>query len=364
MCDFRCILSEYTVNEGGYHSIWNDKGSGVHTDVGLFSNTETDSINGLFSNTFTARTSYNEPSSSPSLLNSGSTTLQSLLHQNNENLAIKVYEGTKSKLIWRDKGSGAYHDLSTHRPKGEDGYYPVGDIALGNYGSPKIAHLVKEVKSGAISFPTDFRRIWKDKGSGAHWDGSFWEPICQHNYVPLGHVSVRSHNGPSTKDVVCVKREYVVKGKWVWRWNDKGSGASKDCSVYQAQSLDSSSGQGLQAMGAVAHHGAMKIKAYVLNSAVIQYIADDPATEYILTDVEYFVDNQESLTSSVEQLARTIVDNQGSIEQSVVRDISYTYEETHDWSVEYGLEIGIEISVTAGIPDIAEATVSSTIQIC
>ena len=80
----------------------------------------------------------------------------------NPNLALKVYAGFDSSLIWWDKGSGGHSDVSTHRPGGPDGYYPIGDIALGNYGTPNVAHLVKAVKTDALTSPISFRPIWND----------------------------------------------------------------------------------------------------------------------------------------------------------------------------------------------------------
>ncbi len=353
----RCIKSSYVVDDGAYGRIWYDSGSGARKDVALFSNTEVGSVKGLYSNTFTSIAAHRTPSGKPCLLNSDSTTLESLLQPvTNANLAIKVYESTESDIIWKDRRSGARRDISTHRPKGPGGQ-SVGDIAVGHYSSPATAPTVKAVKSDALSHPNSFRKIWDDSGSGASWDGSFWEPICPGNYVPLGHVSVRSHSRPSITDVVCVKRDYVVVGRWQYVWNDRGSGADDDVTVYQAVASDGN-GQGMQAMGAVRCHCNMDRTAYVLKASVIQYIQGKPATKYILQNLQYLFEDKISQAASVEQLARTIVENNGANEQSVVREIGYSYEETHDWSSTIGLEVGIEVTVTAGIPDVASASVS------
>ena len=65
-----------------------------------------------------------------------------------------------------------------------------------------------------------------------------------------------------------MKHAYVVEGKWKFIWNDRGSGADRDVSVYQAVSRDSQ-GVGVLAMSSVAHHGAMDIPAYVLNAEFV-----------------------------------------------------------------------------------------------
>ncbi len=352
----RCINSNYVVNDGAYRRIWYDTGSGASKDVALFSNTEVDSVKGVFSTTFTSIAAHQTPGGSPSLLNSDHTTLESLLKPvTNPNLAIKVYESTESDIIWNDRKSGAKRDISTHRPKGPGGL-SVGDIAVGRHGSPVTAPTVKQVKDGALSHPNSFRKIWDDRGSGAKWDGSFWEPICPGNYVPLGYVSVRSHSRPSITDVMCVKRDYVVVGSWQRVWNDRGSGADDDVTVYQAVA-DDDNGQGMQAMGAVRCHCNMDRTAYVLKASVIQYIQGKPDTKYILQNVQYNFSDKISDAKSA-QLARTIVENNSINQQSAVRDIGFTYEETKDWSASVGLEVGIEVSVTAGVPDVASATVS------
>ena len=282
--------------------------------------------------------------------------LYSLLQpKKNENVAIKVYKERDSNLIWQDKGSGANRDISTHRPKGAGGF-SVGDIALGRYRSPRVSLVVKAVKNDALAFPVDFRCRWNNRGSGASWDGSFWEPVCPGSYVPLGHVSVRHHGRPSLTDVVCIKNSYVVEGNWVYVWNNRGSGAREDVTVYEAVPRDSN-GQGMRAMGAVAHHGPMDRPAYVLKSSIVQYIQGKPATKYILQNVQYLFYYRNILSNTPEQLARTIAENRGSSEQTVTRSISYTYEQTNDWSISIG-ESGIETTVIAGIPDVASGSVS------
>ena len=68
ICVCRCVKSEYTVQSGIYNFIWNDKGSGAHSDVSLFANTNIDSADGIGANSFTATTFYGTPSGHPSLL--------------------------------------------------------------------------------------------------------------------------------------------------------------------------------------------------------------------------------------------------------------------------------------------------------
>ena len=355
----RCVKSNY-LTTGTYELIWKDNGSGAKKDVGLWSNTELGSTYGLFSNTFTSVRSHSTLSGSPKLLHGDYAKLYSLIDTevDTENLAITVYEGTDFKRIWNDRGSGGKHDVSIYRAKSSSGYYSLGDIAIKGYGKPKVAHVAKALKSDALKAPQQFRQRWNDKGSGARRDLSIWEPICPSGYVSLGYVAVRSHRKkPSKTDIMCVKRTYITSGKWKWVWNDKRTGARKDVAFWRGDAR-SSYGQGVNAMKSNLGYKNPKLSCYVLRSKYVQYVVGQPATSYVLLDVEYFFDDRQTLSSTPEELARTIVENKGSTEQTATRSIEYSYEETHDWSQEYGLEIGVETSVTAGIPDIAEASVS------
>ena len=157
----------------------------------------------------------------------------------------------------------------------------------------------------------------------------------------------------------CVNYDYVVEGKWEWVWNDRGTGSHDDVSVYRALAQNNLANQGLQAMGTVKRHGDMDRPAYVLIASVIQYIIGKPATRYKLTNIEYKFDDSRALSNTPEVLVRAIVENQGSTVVTKRRSVEYAYEESSDWSFAFGLEKGVETSVTAGIPDIASATVSS-----
>ena len=161
------------ITTGSYEPIWNDKGSGAHKDVGLFSNSEIGSVKAVFANTFTSVASHKQPSGSPYMLHSDCSILHSLITpEENKNLAIKVYQGSDSDLIWKDRGSGGKYDLSIYRPEGQGGN-SVGDIPMGDYSSPRMTHTLKAVIEDALAAPVDFRKRWDDSGSGANWDVTF-----------------------------------------------------------------------------------------------------------------------------------------------------------------------------------------------
>ena len=360
-CDFsRCVKAAYVISGGMYELIWKDRGSGADRDVAMYTNSVIGSISGVFTNTFSSFATHNSPSGHPLLLSAQYTKLSSLMPtQSNDMQAVTLFEqpGDTLELIWKDSGSGADYDVSTWRPTGPSGYYSLGDIAVRSHGRPRTAIIAKALKDDVFRAPTYYRRIWKDSGSGADWDVSFWEPICPPYYRNLGQVSVRRHSPmPSPSDIRCVNTKYTVVGKWQWIWNDRGSGADADVGIWQAD--PNIYEQGVLAMSTVASHGTMNRTPYVFDPRYVNYVVGKPAKKYIITNIEYLLDQRDVLNQDPEVLATTNLINRGSTEQELTRELSYTVEESVSWSNTVSLEVGIETEVKTGIPVIAEGKVS------
>jgi hypothetical protein len=117
------------------------------------------------------------------------------------NVVLKIYlvysclQASSVDMIWYDRGSGANRDFSCWRPKGPAGTYSLGDMPQSNYKRPH-GLVARELEEGALTPPRYYRQRWNDRGSGANWDGAFWEPICPNGYVALGHVCTRNYNQP------------------------------------------------------------------------------------------------------------------------------------------------------------------------
>ena len=349
MCPFLTVL---------YDFVWSDRGSGANQDVSIFSNTNIDSAYGRSANTFRAVPNYSTISGQPNLLRlSSSSKRLSSAAPAKKDTAIVVYQVTFKKNIWNDAGSGANRDFSSWSANIPDGYYSLGDYGVASHSVPHFVTLVRARKDDAIRPPLDFRPRWSDRGSGANKDVTFYEPVCPVGYRTLGHVSVDSYSRqPERRNIRCVKAEYVVQGSWRFIWNDKGSGANSDVSVYMA--VPSGSGQGVTAMSVVPCYCRMDHTAYVLNSKHIQYIV---SKNYTLTNIHYDLDNRHILSSRPEVLANTILINKGTTPQSTTRVISYSKEESHSWSKSVGLEIGIEVSFNAKVPLVTEKSVKYTV---
>ena len=145
-------------------------------------------------------------------------------------------------------------------------------------------------------------------------------------------------------------------GAWEYVWNDAGSGANVDVTVWKV--ITAGSGQGVEAMSARPCHCDMVATPYVLNTDFIQYIVSRPVTRYILNDISYMLDDRQLLSQEPQVLARTSLINNGVTSQMVSRTITYSYQETHSWSTTFGLEVGVSATVTAGVPMVATTSVS------
>ncbi len=120
-----------------------------------------------------------------------------------------------------DQGSGASRDVSFFRPSaaGLGEYFWIGQSAQSNYGQLEAGSAVVIVRPShpqAVSAPVSWEPVWNDKGSGADRNYSLWRPIAPVGYVALGHLArfgVADYNQPSaeeTQGFVCVHESLVV----------------------------------------------------------------------------------------------------------------------------------------------------------
>ncbi|MDP2174726.1 MAG: Vps62-related protein [Bacteroidota bacterium] len=141
--------------------------------------------------------------------------------------------------IWTDKGSGASLNGGFFRPILTDfpNFYSLGDLAVrAHNANGQVIAVVRDVSdSGNILVaPLSYTKVWDDAGSGADKDGSVWRANPPAGYVAMGLVASGNHSAPSLNAMRCIKAEYVIKGKVSATviWNDVGSGASKNFSAW------------------------------------------------------------------------------------------------------------------------------------
>ncbi|AKF85986.1 hypothetical protein MFUL124B02_19740 [Myxococcus fulvus 124B02] len=159
--------------------------------------------------------------------------------------------------VYDDDGTGANDSVTVWRPStaGSPGFYPLGDLAQPNEGgpAPKTTFLVSG-EGDVLARPVDYDLIWDDRGSGGTDDVRFWHPRPPAGYTCLGSVAQLDDDKPSLDLVRCVKSEYVVPARASWVWNDRGSGADDDITVWQADAREHL-GLNLSVIVAQGHYG-------------------------------------------------------------------------------------------------------------
>ena len=149
----------------------------------------------------------------------------------------------KQMLTWTDKGSGADLDGFFFTPSAESSYYIIGGYARrkGDSKSKNCVISVRQSKNNPeetpelLVSPGDWSLIWTDKGSGANKDGSMWNAVPPgKEYKCLGSVMQKGYKKPVLPNYRCVHSGLTkkIQNKSIV-WTDKGSGADKDVTVFK-----------------------------------------------------------------------------------------------------------------------------------
>jgi hypothetical protein len=152
-------------------------------------------------------------------------------------------------LNWDDGGSGADLDGYFYIPSAGQSEYIIGGYATQKKSSSNSCVLtVSEPPNNPqgtprlLIAPIDWKMIWKDKGSGARKDGSMWEAIPpDSNYRCLGSISQLGYDQkPNLPNYRCVHSsltDKVVANSIIW--SDKGSGADKEVTIFRLPNTSS-----------------------------------------------------------------------------------------------------------------------------
>lgn len=162
-------------------------------------------------------------------------------------LAMDIGDGLLIRYVndyqwrWHDAGSGGDNDIGFFHPIVPADYHALGSFirASGDGASARQTPTIVVKDSGtmgALAAPTGYTYIWNDGGSGADNDGSVWLPTCPPGFVALGVVTQTGYGEPSKDDVRCVKERYAVRGSvGSFVTNDQGSGANDDLGVWNIE---------------------------------------------------------------------------------------------------------------------------------
>ena len=155
--------------------------------------------------------------------------------------ALQILTTNKGKLIYSDRGTGANTDLSVFQPVIPNDFFIVGHFGQPNHQNQMngTVPVIKPLDPTAVAPPETFESMYSDQRSGGSQDVTFWRVIAPPGYVALGDIVNIGYNPPpaSIKDIYrCVRADLVKPGE-IDRsvWTDRGSGASKDGSVWYVQ---------------------------------------------------------------------------------------------------------------------------------
>jgi F5/8 type C domain len=160
--------------------------------------------------------------------------------------ALRVKYTTQFDLVYRDKGSAAKEQLAVYRAKHDEGWFQLGDVAVSQYDkAPPYALMVQapehdDASYPALARPSSFTRMWKSTGAGGRL-GSLWHAVAPttngHKYTCLGDIAENGSDQPNPTgsalaDMRCVRSDWVSEVTSKALWNDEGSGAHENGSVF------------------------------------------------------------------------------------------------------------------------------------
>jgi Vacuolar protein sorting-associated protein 62/MAC/Perforin domain len=159
---------------------------------------------------------------------------------------LEGFYTTEMSSVYKDEGSNAKWNVEFFRPTPDK--IPAGYFCLGHYAQGGASYqynskpfnsilLVKDLglKVGgkpALAAPVAYSQVWNDKGSHAKQDGSIWRPTPPEGYVALGYVVRRSYDNqqPSLDAMRCVRADLADRagfGNLLWK-----SGGNYKVSIY------------------------------------------------------------------------------------------------------------------------------------
>jgi hypothetical protein len=145
--------------------LWNDKGSGAHTAVGLWRpSTASDALSPFFSLGDTAVGHYR---------NINHNKVVAVVSEANKVNGTALRAPLDYQLVWQDEGTGALGNASIWRPMPPPGYVAMGLVYGVDYDKPSL-HAVRCVREDLVMTAQVGELIWDDKGSGSANDLSAW----------------------------------------------------------------------------------------------------------------------------------------------------------------------------------------------
>ena len=267
---------------------------------------------------------------------------------------LNVFESTDLEQIWSGVGlPNKYEKISIWRPVPKTGYFAVGDIATASKGHPGVGYLVKPkfIFDNSVQSPYSFKLLWSTEGSKASKPVFIWFPQCSPNFSALGAVASNSRKIPALGSVYCVRSIFTLQLKdagWDSIWDTNGMQTDFPLSIWKPR--HSSAYQSISSFFALnAHNGFKRTPAVgsFLRHDSLNFIAEKPVKNALLSNVVYHFDRQSRKANPVELSVTTIV-NFASIPQTVTRSLEFTVTKSSSFTFGSSFEIGFGFSVSAG----------------
>lgn len=181
---------------------------------------------------------------------------------------IELREATQSDLVWDTGSTGANAPAAFWKVSPAPGFFALGHMVTtvrprGVWTPPHALTLApRDGHDDLLAEPDGVEKVWDDAGTGSDRDLHVWRLRAPAGYVALGDI-VSAEDEPDLRTVRCVK-ETAVRGTDVLNlvtranfrnnaaegetsavpfWNDAGTGANADISVWLMQ-VDNTPGTG------------------------------------------------------------------------------------------------------------------------
>ncbi|KAF8909592.1 hypothetical protein CPB85DRAFT_1307380 [Mucidula mucida] len=146
-----------------------------------------------------------------------------------------------------DSGSGASKDISVWRPNLDADWYYLGQGAESNWNNAPLGIVVHALEPDALRDVVGWERVWDDAGSHKGTDFALWRGIPPNDeYVVVGGI-FSTNKGWAEPDydqrrgIKAIRRNLLVTDDTFQVWNDKGTHAAKDGSVWKTWSRNGAS---------------------------------------------------------------------------------------------------------------------------
>lgn len=152
-------------------------------------------------------------------------------------LPLPYLSGDGYTKIYDDTGTGAFSDVSFWRPVVPEGYISLGDVAVAGHGAPDHPAVTVAADHPALVEPIAYEKIWSDAGAGGELEVTLWNPLPPAGpYICPGQIAKPDHGGPpALGETRCVHERYLQPAVVEFTWDDTGSGAAWDGSVWSCR---------------------------------------------------------------------------------------------------------------------------------